>query len=282
MSKKCAICGNMVEDGSISCPSCGRGIFESCDEDTRENGLSERYDEARRKEKASSHGLDHTEQPHFDAMKRDVGSCDICSSECEGTVIGAPQMRRAVSNRGFDPFKMGLTGKHGDPAKNFAWWKNSIVFQDPSDWSLCARCWEKISPYLDGKPEPTGVRESYVSIPPSGPTSSRDDSEEKKLIRKRGPASDKRPAGAIVVVGWAFLYLVIWDVVFELLDLLLLRKSGEAYLVGFMSLAGVWQLCLKDFALERKYLVLFLRLMMTGIMLLVIISEMNRLRILYR
>lgn len=92
-----------------------------------------------------------------------MARCDICTEEGQGTLISAAQMRVAVFDDGFNPFRIGLVRSHEDPAKDYALWMVTVAAPKMSDWNLCDRCLATISPYLTGKLAPTGVEESHVS-----------------------------------------------------------------------------------------------------------------------
>ena len=110
--------------------------------------------------------------------------CDICNSPGRGTLVSAEDMRKAVFKKGFNPFALGLVGGF---MMNSAYegWKNNIVAQDTSDWNICAGCMSKLSSYLEGKPKPTGVTKSTVSMDPRVGASAAKDVEEKYKRKKR-------------------------------------------------------------------------------------------------
>ncbi len=97
--------------------------------------------------------------------------CDVCSSPGMGTLISAEQMRSAVFQKGFNPFKLKLAanayammGITDDQAFNN--WKTTIVAQDTSDWNICSQCMSVLKDYLKSAPKPTGVATSTVSANP--------------------------------------------------------------------------------------------------------------------
>ena len=97
--------------------------------------------------------------------------CDICNSPGMGTLVSAEQMRSAVFQKGFNPFKLKLAansysfmGISDDQAFNN--WKNTIVAQDTSDWNICSKCMGILKGYMSSAPKPTGVASSTVSANP--------------------------------------------------------------------------------------------------------------------
>src|SRR5580700_5126112 len=93
--------------------------------------------------------------------------CDVCGAEGRGTLVGSAQVREAVLDNGFDPFKLGLipAARIGTtPAAAFEHWKKTIVEHDVSDWDLCPRCFAAIRPHFQGEPMPTGVSEAQVPL----------------------------------------------------------------------------------------------------------------------
>ena len=97
--------------------------------------------------------------------------CDICSSPGMGTLISAEQMRSAVFQKGFNPFKLKLAtntyammGISDDQA--FQNWKSTIVAQDTSDWNICSKCMGVLKNYMKSAPKPTGVASATVSANP--------------------------------------------------------------------------------------------------------------------
>jgi hypothetical protein len=93
--------------------------------------------------------------------------CDICNKPGIGTIISSEDMRKAVFKKNFNPWNHGLLPSFGLPVnEQFENWKNSIVAQDTSDWNICERCMSILTPYLEGSPKATGIKESTVSFNP--------------------------------------------------------------------------------------------------------------------
>jgi hypothetical protein len=114
-----------------------------------------------------------------------MGVCDICGAPGEGTHVSSEDMRKAVFKRGFDPFALGLAPTFGAPTNfMFEKWKG-VVAQDTSDWNICARCMPRLTPFLEGKPKPTGISKSTVSMIPDVGQLAAKEVEEKYKRKKR-------------------------------------------------------------------------------------------------
>ncbi|MBN2612311.1 MAG: hypothetical protein JXB00_12190 [Bacteroidales bacterium] len=97
--------------------------------------------------------------------------CDICNSPGMGTLISAEQMRSAVFQKGFNPFKLKLASNSYafmgiSEDQTFQNWKNTIVAQDTSDWNICSKCMGVLKNYMTSTPKPTGVANATVSSNP--------------------------------------------------------------------------------------------------------------------
>jgi hypothetical protein len=99
-----------------------------------------------------------------------MGMCDICCAEDTGRLVSSSQMREAVLDNGFNPFKLGLVSWESGSPEEFEFWKGTIVEQDVSDWGLCEHCFAAVRPYFSGEPTPAGISGSFVS--PRGSVSS--------------------------------------------------------------------------------------------------------------
>lgn len=109
--------------------------------------------------------------------------CDICNAPGMGTLVSSDQMREAVYQNGFDPFKLGLAGGAGEimgisKAQQFEHWKNNIVAQDTSDWNVCSECMSVLESRLNNAPQATGVMHSDIPNPFMNVESSDEDSYE--------------------------------------------------------------------------------------------------------
>jgi hypothetical protein len=112
--------------------------------------------------------------------------CDLCGAPGTGTLVSSEDMRKAVFKKGFNPFALGLAISPFTPANvAFEGWKNTVVAQDTSDWNICARCMTRLTPFLEGKPKPTGITKSTVSTSPVVGQLAAKEVEEKYKRKKR-------------------------------------------------------------------------------------------------
>ncbi len=98
--------------------------------------------------------------------------CDICSAPGMGTIVSAEQMKKAVFQKGFNPFALGLVNMQiivamgGNPEQAYPAWKATTVAQDYSDWNICDRCMGHLRNYMDEPPKPAGISHAQVSMNP--------------------------------------------------------------------------------------------------------------------
>lgn len=113
--------------------------------------------------------------------------CDICGKAGTGQFVTSDNMRRAVCDRGFDPFKLGLAegGAMGalglsisqlfENWKNmmFENWKNMMVMPETGGWNVCPQCMAVLGRYLNvssGSTSAASYRQSVAGSPQTAPT----------------------------------------------------------------------------------------------------------------
>lgn len=121
--------------------------------------------------------------------------CDLCGTPGRGTIVGPEQMRRAVFDKGFDPFALGLSKKTGYPQHGigaYGYWVTNMVAPDTTNWNICSKCMAHLKDYLDEPPKADG----FAGLQFVRPTAARAIREEveKKYQKATAVEATPRPA----------------------------------------------------------------------------------------
>ena len=86
-----------------------------------------------------------------------TATCDICGKTGRGSLVSSNEMRYAVNQRGFDPFRLGLAESKvllaaGMTVRQiFEGWKSTMVANDTGGWHVCERCMKRVKRHLPGR-----------------------------------------------------------------------------------------------------------------------------------